>query len=95
MPRLVSNSSASLLVKINLPEVSGFQEKTSNRSSYAGEVVALICDSILNGFGSARPESVPGLESWLLTCCSLRARPEEKVFVPWGNGAHACNLATR
>lgn len=64
MLHLVSNSSASLLVKINLPELSDFQ-KTSNRNSYTGEVVALICNSILNGFGLVRPESVPGLESWL------------------------------
>lgn len=62
---LVSNSSASFFVTINLPELSGFQEKTNNRNSYTGEVVALICNSILNGFGLARPESVPGLESWL------------------------------
>lgn len=79
---LVSNSSASFLVKINLPELPSFQEKTSNRNSYTGEVVALICNSILNGFGLARSESVPALESWLSTCCSLRARPEKRFLYP-------------
>lgn len=45
MLRLVSNSSASFSVKINLPELSGFQE-TSDKNSYTGKVVALICKGI-------------------------------------------------
>lgn len=81
---LVSNSSVSLLVKINLPELSGFQEKTSNGKSYTDEVVVLIRNIILNGFGLVRPESVPGLERWLLMCCSLRARLEKRFLFPGG-----------
>lgn len=81
---LVSSSGTSLLVKMNLPEASGFQEKTSNRNSYTDELVALICNSTLNGFGLGRAESLPGLESWLFTCCSLRARPEDRFSFPGG-----------
>lgn len=71
------------MVKINLTELSGFQEKTSNRNSY--KVVTLICNSILNGFRLTRPESVPGLESWLWKYRSLTKRfsfPEGRVLMP-------------
>lgn len=89
----VSNSSPSLLGKINLREGSDFQEKASNVNSGTSEVVALICNNNLNGFRLMRTQSIPGL---VLNRLQLYSKTQgKKGGCSWEESVHACNLATQ